>query len=131
MSAFDAGVLETYKAEAQARWGNSDAYKEYAGKTKNYGTGKWSDLAAGMNAIFCEFALCMKNGETAHSETAQALVKKLQGHITENCYSCTNEILAGLGKMYVADERFKNNIDQHAEGTSAFISDAIAVYCGQ
>ena len=49
-------------------------------------------------------------------------------YITENYYHCTNEILAGLGQMYVADERFKNNIDKHADGTAAFISEAIGVY---
>jgi hypothetical protein len=55
-------------------------------------------------------------------------VKKLQSHITENYYTCTIEILSGLGQMYVADERFKNNIDKHADGTAAFISEAIAIY---
>lgn len=52
----------------------------------------------------------------------------LQNHITENYYTCNREILSGLGQMYVADERFKNNIDKHAEGTAEFISEAIAIY---
>ena len=60
---------------------------------------------------------------------AQALVAKLQAHITENYYTCTDEILAGLGKMYVADERFKKNIDKYGDGTAEFASEAIAVYC--
>jgi hypothetical protein len=56
-------------------------------------------------------------------------VKTLQDHITGNYYHCTKEILAGLGQMYVADERFKSNIDRHGSGTAAFICEAIAVYC--
>ena len=56
-------------------------------------------------------------------------MKELQNYITENYYTCTDEILAGLGQMYVADERFKNNIDKHAPGTAAFISESIAAYC--
>ena len=36
--------------------------------------------------------------------------------------------LAGLGKMYIADERFKKNIDKHGEGTAEFASEAIANY---
>ena len=71
----------------------------------------------------------MKKSETPDSEEVQNLVKMLQSHITENYYLCTNEILAGLGQMYVADERFKNNIDKHADGTAAFICEAIEVYC--
>ena len=129
MKAFDNSEFERYKAEAQERWGNTDAYKEHAQKTKNYGKDKWSSLVADMDVIFNEFALCMKNSDTPDTEEAQKLVKKLQSHIAENYYTCTNEILLGLGQMYVADERFKNNIDKHADGTAAYVSEAIAYYC--
>ena len=44
--------------------------------------------------------------------------------------SPAEEILAGLGEMYVTDERFRENIDKvGGEGTAAFVSKAIAVYC--
>ncbi|MBQ5652937.1 MAG: MerR family transcriptional regulator, partial [Peptococcaceae bacterium] len=129
MKAFDNSEFETYKAEAKERWGNTDAYKEHTEKTKNYGKDKWSSLAADMDIILGEFALCMKNGSAPDAEETQNLVKKLQNHITENYYTCTREILSGLGQMYTADERFKNNIDKHADGTAAFVSEAIACYC--
>ena len=128
MKAFDNSEFETYKAEAKERWGNTDAYKEHTEKTKNYGKDKWSSLAADMDVILSEFALCMKNGSAPDAEETQSLVKKLQNHITENYYTCTREILSGLGQMYTADERFKNNIDKHADGTAEFISAAIAIY---
>ena len=83
----------------------------------------------GLMAIFAEFAVCKDNVMSADSAEAQALVAKLQAHITENYYTCTDEILAGLGKMYVADERFKKNIDKYGEGTAEFAAEAIAVYC--
>ena len=82
-----------------------------------------------MMAIFNEFAECKNNGVSADSNEAQGLVAKLQAHITANYYTCTDEILAGLGKMYVADERFKKNIDKYGEGTAEFAAEAIAVYC--
>ena len=129
MKAFDNSEFETYKAEVKERWGNTDAYKEHTEKTKNYGKDKWSSLAADMDIILGEFALCMKNGSAPDAEETQNLVKKLQNHITENYYTCTSEILSGLGQMYVADERFKNNIDKHADGTAEFISEAIKFYC--
>jgi hypothetical protein len=125
----DHSAWEAYKAEVQEKWGKTGAYKEHAEKTKNYSNGKWNDLAGGMDRIMAEFALCLKKGEAPDSAEAQNLVKMLQNHITENYYLCTNEILAGLGQMYMADERFKNNIDKHGDGTAAFISEAIAVYC--
>ena len=131
MKAFDNSEFETYKAEAQARWGNTDAYKEHAEKTKNYSKDKWNSVVEEMGAIFGEFALCMKQGSTPDAEETQSLVKKLQDYITENYYTCTKEILYGLGQMYVADERFKKNIDKHADGTAAFVSGAIGCYCGK
>lgn len=129
MKAFDNSEFEKYKAEAKEKWDSTDAYKEHAERTKNYSKQKWNDLAEGMDHIMAEFALCMRKDESPDSTEAQSLVKMLQNHITKNYYLCTNEILAGLGQMYVADERFKNNIDKHADGTAAFICEAITVYC--
>ena len=118
-----------YENEARKRYGNTAAYREHEQKTKNYTKEKWAEANDGLMAIFAEFAACKNIGASADSAEAQALVAKLQAHITANYYTCTDEILAGLGKMYVADERFKKNIDNHGEGTAEFASEAIAVYC--
>ena len=131
MTAFNNSEFEKYKTEAREKWGKTDAYKEHAERTKNYSKQKWNELAEGMDHIMAEFALCMRKDQSPDSIEAQKLVKILQNHITENYYLCTDEILAGLGQMYVADERFTNNIDKHADGTAAFICKAIAVYCGK
>ena len=118
-----------FQKEAKQKWGKTQAYKEY--EEKQYPKQAQDALAAEMDGIMAEFALCMGKGEGAGSALAQGLVKKLQDHITEHYYHCTDVILAGLGQMYVADERFKNNIDKHADGTAAVICDAIAVYCSK
>ena len=135
MRAFDNSEYETarqqYEDEAKQRWGNTDAYKESQAKTAGYSKEKWNDVLDGLNGVFVEFAECKKCSERADSDTAQRLVQKLQDYITANFYHCTNEILAGLGQMYVCDERFRNNIDSHGEGTAEFVSEAIGVYCVQ
>ena len=118
-----------YNAEVCSRWGETVAYREHEQKTKNYTKEKWAEANDGLMAIFAEFAVCKNSGEIADSDEAQALVAKLQAHITANYYTCTDEILAGLGKMYIADERFKKNIDKYGEGTAEFAADAIEVYC--
>ena len=110
------------------RWDDTDAYREHEQKTKNYTKEKWAEANDDLMAIFAEFAACKYSGASADSAEAQALVAKLQAHITANYYTCTDEILSGLGKMYVADERFKKNIDKYGEGTAEFAADAIAVY---
>ena len=124
-------MIKKYSSEARSRWGATDAYREHEQKTKNYTKEKWAEVNDGLMAIFAEFAACKDSGVSADSDEAQTLVSKLQAHITDNYYTCTDEILAGLGKMYVADERFKHNIDKYGEETAEFLAEAIAIKCGE
>ncbi len=123
--------MNNYDIEVKERWGETDAYKEHAEKTANYTADKWQEVNDGLMSVFAKFAEGMKNGNTADSNEIQLLVKELQDYITDNYYTCTKEILAGLGQMYVTDERFKNNIDKYGDGTAEFISEAIKVYCSK
>ncbi len=120
--------MNNYKNEVFERWGHTDAYREHKQKTKNHTKEKWAEANDGLMVIFAEFAACKDSGASDDSAQAQALVAKLQLHITANYYTCTNEILAGLGKMYVADERFKKNIDKYGEGTAEFVFEAITYF---
>ena len=117
--------MNNYSNEAKERWGNTDAYVEHTEKTKNYTKEKWEEANNGLLSVFAEFSTLKNNGITPDSAESIALVKKLQSHITENYYTCTDEILSGLGKMYVSDERFKKNIDKFGVGTAEFVSNAI------
>ena len=117
-----------YKTEVCERYGNTSAYREHEQKTKNYTKEKWAEANDGLMAIFAEFAACKDSSVSADSDEAQALVAKLQAYITANYYTCTDEILAGLGKMYVCDERFKKNIDKYGEGTAEFAAEGIRIY---
>ena len=119
---FDKTELDTYAAEAKAKWGSTDAYAEC--KKKNPG----QQQADGLMALLGEFG-ALKQLDPTCAE-AQAMVARLQEYISRNYYNCTRQILAGLGQMYVADERFKTNIDQAGgEGTAQFVSRAIAEFC--
>ena len=121
-------MINDYESESRARWINTAAYREHEQKTKNYTKEKWAEANDGLMAIFAEVAACKNSGMSADSAEAQALVAKLQAHITANYYTCTDEILAGLGKMYIADERFKKNIDKYGEGTAGFAAEGIRIY---
>ena len=119
---FDKTQMDAYAAEAKAKWGQTDAYKEYAAKK------------ASANSPDAMMALFAQLGNLRHlspaSEEVQEAVKKLQDFITANYYTCTKQILAGLGQMYVADERFTANIDRAGgAGTAEFVSKAIETYC--
>ena len=131
MKSFDNTEFEQYKAEVKEKWGKTKAYQEYGEKTKGYSSEKFQNVNDGLEAVFGEFAVCRNAGAEPGSAEAQELVKKLQNYITEHYYTCTSQILAGLGQMYVLDERFQRNIDKHGEGTARFVSDAVSIYCGK
>jgi len=118
-----------YEKEVRERFGDTAAYREHTEKTKNYTKEKWAEANEGLMAVFGEFAALRKSGAAADSPEALELAAKLQEHITENYYTCTDEILAGLGKMYAADKRFTKNIDKYGIGTAEFASYAIEAYC--
>ena len=121
-------MYKNYSAEARERYGGTAAYREHEQKTKNYTKEKWAETNDDLMAIFAEFAACKNSGISADSDEAQVLVAKLQAHITANYYTCTDEILAGLGKMYVCDERFKKNINKYGEDTAEFAAEGIRIY---
>ena len=113
-----------YAEEVRQRWGSTDAYKESQQRNTDF-----SQAASLLDAVFEEFAELDRSGISPDDEAAKIQVEKLQRCITDNFYTCTNEILAGLGQMYAADVRFKNNIDKHGEGTAEFVSQCIKSYC--
>lgn len=116
-----------YAKEVKERWGNSDAYFESEKKTSGYNKNQWQKINEESNALLKTFA---DNIDKApDSKEVQELVKELQKFITSRFYKCTNEILQGLGQMYIGDERFKKNIDKNGEGTAEFMSEAITIYC--
>ena len=121
--------MEKQSIEIRERWGDTAAYREHEQKTKNYTKEKWVEANDGLMAIFAEFAACKNSGVSADSADSQSLVAKLQAHITANYYTCTDTILVGIGKMYVADERFKKNIDKYGDGTAEFVASAILLCC--
>ncbi|AGF54376.1 DNA-binding transcriptional MerR regulator [Clostridium saccharoperbutylacetonicum] len=128
---FDMTEIESakkkYAKEVKERFGNTEAYTESEEKTKNYGKEQWQEIDAESKKLLKAFADNMD--KTPDSEDVQKLVKEWQNFITKSFYKCTNEILQGLGMMYVEDERFKKNIDSNGEGTAEFISKAIEIYC--
>lgn len=133
MNVFDNSEFEAkreeYAKEAKEKWGDTAAYEESAEKTADYSADKWEQVNSVMNDRIAEFADCKRKGFAPDSKQAQALAKNWQDFITENYYTCTKEILASLGEMYVADQRFLKNIDRHGDGTARFMSDAIKAYC--
>ena len=119
-----------YAEEARECWVGTAAYQESERRTANYSKNDWSELSAGMDSIMAGFAELKNEGVDPDDKPARLQVERLKRFITERMYTCTDEILSGLGLMYVADDRFTKNIDKHGEGNAAYVSECIKSYCG-
>lgn len=122
-------LREQYAEEVKQRWGSTNAYKESMQRTTSYSKADWDNAYSALDDVLCGFAELKCNNTDPDAEAARLQVEKLQQCITDNFYNCTKEILAGLGQMYVADERFRKNIEKHGEGTAEYISVCIERYC--
>lgn len=124
--AFDKTEQEKFAAEVKEKWGGTAAYREFEQRRKTGGVGDFSGLMAQFAALGRLKDLAPDAPET------QAAIRDLQQFITDHFYACTPEILAGLGEMYAADDRFRTNIDRAGgEGTAEFAAGAIRAFCGR
>ena len=125
-SAFDRKELDSYTEEAKAKWGKTEAWQEY--EKKNHSASEQADFGKQMMEIFARLGTLRQL--PPEDTQVQTLIGELQQFITAHYYTCSKEILCGLGQMYIADERMKENIDKAGgPGTAELASRAIAIYC--
>lgn len=128
--AFEKEEIKQYEEEVHRRWGDTAAYGEYQQKAKGRTDAEQAEIASQLMERFAKIGR-LRQGSPAE-QAVQEEVAGIQAFITEHYYQCTDEILRGLGEMYVGDERMKRNIDKAGgEGTAAFVSQAIALYCAR
>ena len=120
-------VREQCAAEVRSRYGGTVEYAESERRYSALSPYEKDKIAAEQDEIFTAFAELA--GGAPEIPKAQRLVKRWQEFITANFYPCTKEILAGLGKLYIGDERFKSNLNAYGGGTAEIMSGAIAIYC--
>ena len=126
--AFDTRKIDDYAREAKASWGQTKEWKEYEQKAQGRTRAQDKAIARGMMDIFAEFG-SLRQGDPASPE-AQAMVDKLQSYITEHYYTCSDQILLSLSKMYDGGGTMTENIDKvGGPGTGDFAAKAIAVHC--
>lgn len=125
--AFDKTEVDQYAAEVKERWGNTKAYKQWEERAGKKTPDEFRESNAGLMALFAEIGA--RKELLPEEESVQQKIEELQKFITDNYYTCTDEILSGLGQMYVNDDRMKRNIDKAGgEGTAEFASKAISIY---
>lgn len=129
-SAYDTSKIDEYAKKAKEEWGDTPQYKEYEKKSASRSKEDEANMMKGLLNVFAEFGK-IKDTDPSSAE-AKALARKLQDYITEHFYNCTNDILLGLGQVYVSNREFTENIDKAGgKGTADFACRAIKAYCGK
>lgn len=128
--AFNTKNFDKYADEVRQRWKNTSAYEQYQ---QNVGKKTQKELRYMESQLMTIFSQIGALRHLSVSDKAvQEKIKYLQRFITQNYYTCTDEILNGLSQMYVCDERIKKNIDEAGgEGTAEFVRKAIHFYCSK
>ena len=126
-TAFDTRKIDEYSKRAKEQWGKSPEYKEFEEKAKNWNEEQEQIIANDFMQIFAEFGQLMTLEPS--EEKVQLQVRKLQDYISEHFYTCTEEILNSLGKMYAGGGEFTESIDKvGGTGTADFTAKAIEFY---
>lgn len=122
---------DEFAAEAADRWADGSAYEESSRRTASYTPEDWKRQQSEAAEIYRNLASLLDDGVPPESADAATLVDDHRASITRWFYECTPEIHAGLGEMYVADERFRRNINRAGIGLAEYLSEAIAARYAQ
>ena len=126
---WDSKKMKEYDAQAKALYGKTDAYKEYTRKSAGRSQEQQKSLGDGLMDLFARLGELRELAP--ESPEVQSWVKQLQSYITEHYYTCTPQILKGLGQMYAGGGSMTENIDASGgEGTGEFACKAIDIFCG-
>ena len=122
--AFDQKAMEEFQEEAQARWGQTEAYQVFVAK----GEESFPEVTKEMTAIMSTYGQLKESNPDDNS--VQGQVKVLQDYISQHFYPCDQTVLASLGLMYQTDNCFSSFIDKvGGSGTAVVLAEAIRIYC--
>ncbi|WP_026652173.1 MerR family transcriptional regulator [Butyrivibrio proteoclasticus] len=129
-SIFDSSKFDEYSRRAKEQWNQTPQYKEFAQKSKGWTKEHDQLVMENFMKIFGKFGEIKASDPS--SKKAQKLVQKMKDYITDNLYTCTDDILYSLGKIYDGGGEFTDNIDKMGgEGCASFVYQAIKIYCGK
>ena len=122
---FGDGFKDEYQQEAQERWGDTDAWKQSAARTKGYTKADWAEVKAEMEAVGAAFVAAKRSGEPATGEAAMDAAEAARLQIHNRFYDCSYDFHRNLGDMYVADPRFTKTYEDQEPGLAQYVRDAI------
>ena len=122
---FGDGFSEEYQAEAQERWGESDAWKQSKRRTDRYTKADFEQIKAEGDAVNAAFVAALRSGAPATSVEAMDAAEEHRAQIERWFYDLDHDFHRGLADMYLADPRFTKTYEDQQEGLAQYVHDAI------
>ena len=122
---FGENYSEDYEREAEERWGDTEAWAQSQQRTRSYSKADWVRVKEEVDDLNRRFVEAMRAGVPADSEQAMDVAEQHRQHISRWFYDCPPEMHAGLGRMYVEDERFTATYERIAPGLAQYVSAAV------
>jgi MerR family transcriptional regulator, thiopeptide resistance regulator len=117
-----------YDAEAQRRWGNTDAYKESQKRWKSYSAEQKKQMGLEGEAVYRDMVAAIPLGPT--SSQAQSCVARWRQHL-RYFYEPSDEMLLGLADMYNDDPAFNATFQRIDPELAGFMRQAVQHFCAQ
>ncbi len=125
---FDGFDPAEYEDEVQERWGETDAYKQSAARTKRYTKADWEQIKTEGDANTAEFIRLLDAGVAPDAPEAMAAAAEKHAQLERWFYDAPLEMFANLSDMWVNDPRFKKNIDKPREGLAEYERAAVKAW---
>lgn len=116
--------FDDYQAEAEQRWGDTDAWRESASRTKSYGKEEWEQIKVEQDEVNARFVALLQAGEPTGSEAAMDAAEEARQQICRWFYDCPREMHANISRLYVDDPRFEKTYEDLAPGLARYVHEA-------
>ncbi len=122
---FTEGFNDDDAAEAEERWGETEAWKQSQRRTSRYTKADWEEIKAEAEAVNAALVAAKRAGLAATSTEAMDAAEAHRRHIHERFYHLDHTFHRGLADMYLADPRFTKTYEDLEPGLAEFVHDAI------
>lgn len=128
---FGEGYSDEYAAEAERRWGHTEAWRQSQRRTSGYSKQDWIEIKAEGEAVTAEFVAAKRAGLAADSGAAMDAAERHRRHINDRFYELSYEFHRGLADLYLADQRFTRGYEEREPGLAQYVRDAIHANAGR
>jgi MerR family transcriptional regulator, thiopeptide resistance regulator len=116
--------IEEHLQEAEAKWGETDTWKESKRRSAKYTKADWVEIKTEADANIVGFVEAQWAGDPPTGPVAMDLAEEHRQHLCRWFFACGATMHRGLGDLYISDERYYTEYEKLHPGFSQYLRDA-------